>query len=189
MATTLSTTHTPAPQDRASRGRLETETLTPSPRPAAPRSWIGYLIRTDRDVASLVLRLTLAAVIFPHGAQKLLGWFGGYGFSGTMGFFTEQVGLPGLLAFLVIFIEFFGALALAAGVLGRAAAAGVASVMVGAVLTTHLPNGFFMNWSGAQAGEGFEFHLLAIGIALAVMLKGSGAASVDRWWTEERLAV
>jgi putative oxidoreductase len=146
------------------------------------------LIHTDGDVTSLVLRLTLAAVIFPHGAQKLLGWFGGYGLSGTMGFFTEQVGLPGLLAFLVIFIEFFGAVALAAGVLGRAAAAGIASVMVGAVLTTHLPYGFFMNWSGAQGGEGFEFHLLAIGIALALVLKGSGAASVDRWWTEERLA-
>jgi putative oxidoreductase len=149
---------------------------------------VGHLVHTDGDRVSLGLRLALAAVIFPHGAQKLLGWFGGYGFSGTMGFFTEQLGLPGLLAFLVIFIEFFGALALAAGVLGRAAAAGIAAVMIGAVVTTHLPNGFFMNWSGTQSGEGFEFHLLAVGIAAALVIKGSGAASVDRWWTEERLA-
>jgi len=150
--------------------------------------WIGRLIHTEQDVPSLVLRLALALVIFPHGAQKLLGWFGGYGFSATMAAFTEQMGIPGLLAFLVILIESVGSLALAAGAFGRVAAAGIGAVMIGAVVTTHLPYGFFMNWSGTQGGEGFEFHLLALGVVAALILKGSGAASVDRWWTKERLA-
>ena len=188
MSTTHSATRRTPSVSGTSAGELTR--ARPSAPPLAPSrlGWVGRLIETEADVTSLFLRLTLAVVIFPHGAQKLLGWFGGYGFSGTMGFFTEQMGLPGLVAFLVIFIEFFGALALAAGALGRAAAAGIAAVMVGAVVTTHLPNGFFMNWTGAQAGEGFEFHLLALGIAAALILKGSGAASFDRWWTEERIA-
>jgi putative oxidoreductase len=150
--------------------------------------WLARLIDTREDVALLVLRLTLALVIFPHGAQKLFGWFGGYGFSATMAAFTEQMGIPGLIAFLVILTESVGALALAAGAFGRVAAAGIGAVMIGAVVTTHLPYGFFMNWSGTQGGEGFEFHLLALGIVAALILKGSGAASVDRWWTKERLA-
>jgi putative oxidoreductase len=118
-------------------------------------------------------------VIFPHGAQKLLGWFGGYGFSGTMGYFTDQVGLPWIIAFLVVIIEFFGSLALIVGAATRLAALGIGAVMAGAVLTVHGKVGFFMNWSGNQSGEGFEFHLLAIGIALALILVGGGRASVD----------
>jgi putative oxidoreductase len=118
--------------------------------------------------------------MLPHGAQKLLGWFGGYGFQATMGFLTTQVGLPYPIALLVILIESIGAIALVLGLAGRVMAAGVAAVMVGAVATVHLANGFFMNWTGAQAGEGFEFHILAIALALVVMLRGSGAASVDR---------
>jgi putative oxidoreductase len=137
------------------------------------------LLRTDHDIAPVVLRLTLGIVIFPHGAQKLLGWFGGYGFAGTMQFFTQTMGIPWILALLVVIAEFFGALALIAGFLTRLSAFGIGSVMAGAIAMVHWQHGFFMNWSGQQAGEGFEFHLLAIGIAIALMIKGGGAASVD----------
>lgn len=138
------------------------------------------ILATDAARTQTVARVALGAVMFPHGAQKLLGWFGGYGFAGTMGYLTGPVHLPYAIALLVIVIEFFGSLALAAGFAGRIAAAGVAAVMIGAVATSHLANGFFMNWSGAQAGEGFEYHVLAVALALVVMLRGSGAASVDR---------
>jgi putative oxidoreductase len=105
-----------------------------------------------------------------------------------MGFLTGGVGLPVVLAALVIGIEFFAPIALAVGFLSRAAALGIAAVMVGAVVTTHLPFGFFMNWSGAQGGEGFEFHLLVLGMAAALMIRGSGALSVDRWLGRSRAA-
>ncbi|MBE0598646.1 MAG: DoxX family protein [Desulfuromonadales bacterium] len=138
------------------------------------------LIRTENDLAALVLRLFLGVVFFPHGAQKLLGWFGGHGFAGTMNYLTSAQGLPWLIALLVIVAEFFGALALIAGFLTRVAAFGIGAVMVGAIAMVHWQHGFFMNWSGQQAGEGFEFHLLAIGMAIALMIRGGGAASVDR---------
>jgi putative oxidoreductase len=144
------------------------------------------LIRTDKDIASLVLRLTLGVVMFPHGAQKMLGWFGGGGFAGTMQYFTTGMGIPWILAFLVIIAEFFGSLALIAGFLTRFSAFGIGCVMVGAITLVHWQFGFFMNWGGQQAGEGFEFHLLAIGIALALMIKGGGAASVDRYLAERK---
>jgi putative oxidoreductase len=138
------------------------------------------LVQTDDDAGMLIVRLALGIVIFPHGAQKLVGWFGGGGFAGTMQFFTGQLGLPAAVAFLVIVAEFFGALALITGFAGRVGAFGVLCVMVGAIFMVHLPNGFFMNWYGSQQGEGFEYHLLAIGMALAVIVKGSGAFSIDR---------
>lgn len=138
------------------------------------------LLATEAGWSHLVLRLTLAAVIFPHGAQKVLGWFGGYGFSGTMGSFTHALGIPYPLALLAMAAEFLGPLALAAGLFTRVAAFGIAVNMAVAVVLVHWPNGFFMNWSGAQAGEGFEFHLLVIGLALALVIWGAGRASVDR---------
>ncbi|HET6165118.1 MAG TPA: DoxX family protein [Planctomycetota bacterium] len=141
----------------------------------------GALFGTRNEFALLLLRLTLAVVIFPHGAQKVLGWFGGYGWDGTMGFLTGKIGLPTALAALVILIEFLGPVALLLGFCTRLAALGVLAVMVGAIQTVHRANGFFMNWNNTPgAGEGFEYHLLAIGIALALMLLGGGALSVDR---------
>lgn len=127
----------------------------------------------------LIARVMLGAVMFPHGAQKALGWFGGYGFSGTMNYFTGTMHIPELFAFLAIAAEFAGALALIAGVTSRVAAFGIASVMAVAILTSHAANGFFMNWFGNQKGEGFEYHLLAIGLALIVIIQGGGKASVD----------
>lgn len=137
------------------------------------------LIRTDDDYSLTLLRLTLAVVMFPHGAQKVLGWFGGSGFSGTMEAMTG-LGLPSLVALLVILGEFLGPIGLAVGFLSRPAAAGLAIIMTGAIFFGHLEHGFFMNWYGQKEGEGFEYHLLVIGIAIALVIKGSGALSVDR---------
>ena len=142
------------------------------------------LMQTDDDLGRLIVRLALGIVIFPHGAQKLLGWFGGGGFAGTMQGMT-QMGLPAIVVFLVIIAEFFGGLSLITGFLGRIGAFGVLCVMLGAIFLVHLSNGFFMNWSGSQKGEGIEYHLLAIGIALAIMVKGSGALSIDRSMSEK----
>lgn len=137
------------------------------------------LIRTDDDYAATLLRLTLALVMFPHGAQKVLGWWGGYGFSGTYEYFTTTAGLPALVAVLVILGEFLGPLGLAVGLLSRVAATGLAIIMIGAVFMVHAEHGFFMNWFGTQAGEGIEYHLLVLGLAAAIVIKGSGALSID----------
>lgn len=130
------------------------------------------LIQTKDDFLPFVLRLTLGIVMFPHGAQKLLGWYGGFGFSGTMQFFTQTMGIPAIFAFLAIVAEFFGSLGLICGLLTRVAAFGISCVMLVAIFMVHSQYGFFMNWFGNQQGEGFEFHLLAIGIALALMIRG-----------------
>ncbi|HLB90890.1 MAG TPA: DoxX family protein [Terriglobales bacterium] len=137
------------------------------------------LMSTSNDVALTILRLVLGIVFFAHGAQKMLGWFGGFGFHGTMGFF-EHMGMPAPVAFLVICTEFFGGLGLIVGLLSRIAALGIGVEMIGAIFMVHLPNGFFMNWMGTQKGEGFEYHLLAIAVSAALLLRGSGAFSLDR---------
>jgi putative oxidoreductase len=149
-------------------------------------SALDSLIVTDGRAAGTVARLALGLVMFPHGAQKMLGWFGGYGFTGTFDFLTAKAGLPGVVAGAVIFTELVASLLLITGAFTRIAAFGIMAIMVGAILTTHIPNGFFMNWTGSQAGEGFEYHLLAIGLALVVMIVGGGAASVDRMLMKRR---
>ena len=141
------------------------------------------LMSTSEDVALTTLRLVLGVVFFAHGSQKLLGWFGGFGFHGTMGFF-EQLGLPAVVAALLIVGEFLASLGLITGTLTRIAALGVAAIMIGAIFLVHLPNGFFMNWLGSQKGEGYEFHLLALAMAAALLLRGGGAFSVDRTLTK-----
>ena len=138
------------------------------------------LFQTDDGWVGLILRLTLGLVMFPHGAQKLLGLFGGFGFDGTIGFFTQKMGMPWLIAFLIIIGEFFGSLGLLAGFLTRFSAASLAVIMLGAIVLVHLPVGFFMNWFGQQQGEGFEYHLLVIGIAAALLVTGGGKWSADR---------
>jgi putative oxidoreductase len=137
------------------------------------------LMSTSEDVSLTTLRLILGVVFFAHGAQKMLGWFGGYGFHGTMAFFT-QLGMPAPVAFLIICTEFFGGLGLILGLLTRIPALGIVALMTGAIFMVHLPNGFFMNWAGNQKGEGFEFHLLALAIAAALLLRGAGKFSLDR---------
>lgn len=136
------------------------------------------LLATSNDWTLTLLRLVMGVIFFAHGAQKALGWFGGYGFSGTMGFFT-QMGIPAPFAFLAICAEFLGGIGLLFGFLGRIAAFGIACNMLVAVAMIHRHVGFFANWSGQQKGEGFEYHILAIALAFAIIVKGSGALSVD----------
>jgi putative oxidoreductase len=139
---------------------------------------LNKFFQTEDDLSVLIARLFLGVVILPHGLQKLLGMFGGFGFSATVDFFVNS-GVPAAIAFLIIIGESFGAVGLIIGFLSRLAALGITLIMLGAIFLVHLPNGFFMNWSGNQPGEGFEYHLLAIGLALVVLIKGGGKWSVD----------
>ena len=141
--------------------------------------FLQTITNTNDHVSGLLMRLTLGIVILPHGLQLLLGWFGGYGFSGTMGFFTGTVGLPWIIGLLVILIEFFGAIFLITGFAVRFTALMVIADMLGIIFKSHLQNGFFMNWFGNQAGEGYEYHLLFIAMALALLISGAGKLSVD----------
>ena len=155
---------------------------------------MSRILSTPDDRVLAGIRIALGLVMLPHGLQKTLGVFGGYGFAGTMHFFTGTMGIPALFAFLAIVAESAGALGLVTGTLGRVAALGILANMTVAALTTHVQHGFFMNWYGNQAGEGFEYHLLASALALAVVIRGSGAWSVDRvlaahpWRSVARLA-
>jgi putative oxidoreductase len=148
-------------------------------------SLLGRLLRTHDDAAALCARLALGIVIFPHGAQKVLGWFGGGGYSASMAGFSHM-GIPAPLGFLAIVAEFAGSLGLITGCLTRVAAFGVLCNMIVAAVLVSAPNGFFMNWYGAQKGEGFEFHILAIGLALVGIIRGGGLWSVDRLLSRER---
>jgi putative oxidoreductase len=138
------------------------------------------LMNTSDDFVVTLLRLALGVVFFAHGAQKVLGWFGGYGFQATLGFFTQMVHIPAALAVLAMAAEFLGGIGLLIGFLGRVAAFGICTNMVVAVILVHRHVGFFANWYGTQKGEGYEYHILAIAICLAIMIKGSGALSIDR---------
>jgi putative oxidoreductase len=138
-----------------------------------------WLVRTSDDRGALVARVVLGIVMFPHGAQKAFGWFGGEGFRATVQG-MEQQGIPAALSVLIMAGELLGSLALVVGLLGRVAAAGIAMIMLGAIVLVHAEHGFFMNWTGAQRGEGFEYHLLALALALVVLIRGSGALSLDR---------
>lgn len=139
------------------------------------------LLATSDSIVDMLLRLTLAAVFFPHGAQKVLGWFGGHGLAATYGMFTQKMGIPGPLVWMVFAAEFLGPIGLLFGFLTRVAAFGILCVMAAAVWMVHAKVGFFMNWSGRMpaGSEGFEFHLLALALCLAVMARGGGAFSVD----------
>lgn len=139
---------------------------------------LDSLLATDAGLPGLLLRLTLGIVIFPHGAQKALGWYGGYGWTGTMGFF-KSLGIPPVFGALAILAEFVGSIALVTGTFTRVAALAVGFNMLVAIFLVHTPHGFFMNWSGNQKGEGYEYHLLAIGIAVTLLVVGGGMGSVD----------
>ena len=142
-------------------------------------TFMKYLFQTDDNFSYWVPRVMLGCVMFPHGAQKLLGWFGGFGFTNSMTYFTQTAGLPWVVAFLIIMGESFGSLGLILGFFTRLSAFGLICIMLGAIITVHIPNGFFMNWFGKQAGEGFEYHLLVIGISIPLLISGGGKYSVD----------
>lgn len=141
------------------------------------------------DIALLIMRLSLGGVIFAHGAQKLFGWFGGYGFEGTMGYFTGTVGLPYIVGALVILGESLGAIALMLGLFGRFMSLSLFIIMLGALYFDHAQNGFYMNWYGNRAGgEGIEFDLLVFGLSLAILLIGSGKYSIDQYIWKKKIA-
>lgn len=137
------------------------------------------LFFSDGSWPGLILRITIALIMFPHGAQKMLGLFGGYGFKPTIVYFTETMKLPWIIALLIILIEFFSPIALLIGVGSRLCSLLLIIIMIGAIITTNYKFGFFMNWFGAQTGEGFEYHLLVIGICIALLFTGSGKYSID----------
>lgn len=137
------------------------------------------ILATTNDVTLTVVRLVLGIVFFLHGAQATLGWFGGYGYTGTMHFFTQVMHIPAPFAFLAIMAQFLGGIGLIVGFLGRIAALGIGIDMLVAILMVHAHVGFFMNWYGMQKGEGYEYHLLALALCLVILVKGSGAASID----------
>ena len=147
---------------------------------------LNKLVRTNDDYALTIARLVLGILFFIHGDQLMLGWFGGYGLSGSMAFFTKDLGIPAPFAFLAICAEFFGGLMLIAGFLGRIAALTIICTMAVAVVKVHWQFGVFMNWFGTQKGEGFEYHLLAIAIGVVIVLRGSGALSLDRLLARSR---
>jgi putative oxidoreductase len=138
------------------------------------------LMNTSDDFVVTLLRLALGVVFFAHGAQKVLGWFGGFGFQASLGFFTQQMHIPAVLAVLAMAAELLGGIGLLIGFLGRVAAFGIACNMAVAVALVHRHFGLFANWLGNQKGEGYEFHIFVIAICLAIMIKGSGALSIDR---------
>ena len=141
---------------------------------------LNSLFKTNEDYALTIARLVLGILFFIHGDQLMLGWFGGYGLSNSMEFFTQHLGIPAPFAFLAICAEFFGGLMLIVGFLGRLAALTIICTMAVAVAKVHWQFGLFMNWFGTQKGEGFEYHLLAITIGVVIALRGSGALSLDR---------
>ena len=138
------------------------------------------LFETHAGWAGLILRLGLGIVMFPHGMQKVFGWFGGPGLAGAYSMFTEGMHIPAAIAVLVILAESAGSIGLIVGCLTRIAAFGILCDMIGAVLMVHGQNGFFMNWMGKQAGEGFEYHLLTIAMGLALVIAGAGNWSIDK---------
>jgi len=142
-------------------------------------TFMKYLFQTNDNFSYWVPRVILGCVFLPHGAQKLFGWFGGFGFTNTMTYFTQTAGLPWIIAFLIVMGESLGSLGLILGFFTRLSALGLICIMVGAIITVHIPNGFFMNWFGKQAGEGFEYHLLVIGMSIPLLISGGGKYSVD----------
>jgi putative oxidoreductase len=150
---------------------------------------LKQIVNTQADYALTIARVVLGFIFFAHGSQLMLGWFGGYGLSGSMQFFTHQLGIPAVFAFLAISGQFFCGLMLITGLVGRAAALVIICIMAVAVVKVHWQFGLFMNWFGAQKGEGFEYHLLAIAIGLVIALRGSGGLSLDRLLARSHLSV
>ncbi len=147
----------------------------------------SLLVTNQNNWSALIARLALGITLFPHGAQKLFGWFGGYGFEGTMGFLTGQAGLPYVIALLVILIESIAALMVIAGFLTRIAAFGIFGMFAIIMFKFHTANGFFMNWTGTQKGEGIEYFIMLLCLALILIIAGGGKASVDAAITRNRI--
>lgn len=141
------------------------------------------IFQTDNTTGFMFLRLSLGIVMFFHGAQKLLGWFGGPGYEKTVEMFATNYGFPSFIAVLIIVVEFFGSIGLVVGLFTRVAAMAIAINIGICAYINHLRYGFFMNWFGKQAGEGYEYHILVLGICFALIVKGAGTFSFDRFFS------
>jgi putative oxidoreductase len=141
---------------------------------------MNVFLKTSNSPALLFIRVALGIVMFAHGAQKVLGWYGGQGFEKTIETFQTQMHFQPWLTILLMAIEFLGSLGLILGVFTRLAALGIGTSISVCAYMNHLQNGFFMNWFGNQPGEGFEFHILVVGIALALFVSGGGLLSADK---------
>ena len=145
-----------------------------------------WIFKTYPSWAPIFARLTLGIIFFAHGSQKLLGWFGGSGWSGTIQFF-EQSGVPAFLAILLIITEFFGGIAIILGFFTRLAALGLTVAMIVAIYKVHLPNGFFLNWFNVpNMGHGIEYSLALIGLSLSLLVWGAGNLSLDQMIAGEK---
>ena len=144
-------------------------------------------IYTSHSYAALALRTTLAIVLFAHGAQIMLGWYGGTGFRASMLYLTQVENIPAAIAFSVIFLQFFGPILLAVGLFTRFVSVAIAGLFIGMIVTVHLDHGFFMNWFGTSNGEGYEYHILVIGLCIALVIQGAGASSLDRYIVSKKI--
>jgi putative oxidoreductase len=139
-----------------------------------------WLLQTDPSWSLLIVRLGLGIIFFAHGAQKVFGWFGGYGLKGTVGYFKQSLGIPAALGVIACFTEFLGGIAVLVGFLTRPAALGLAFVMLVAIATVHWQHGFFLNWELKPGkGHGLEMNLVLLAMALALLLGGGGLWSID----------
>ena len=145
---------------------------------------LRIIVKTNDNPALLFIRLALGIVMFPHGAQKVFGWFGGSGFEKTIQIFTTNMNFPLWIPILLMIIEFVGSLGLIFGFLTRLCALGIGTSMAVCAFMNHLQNGFFINWFGQQKGEGFEYHILVVGIALALIIGGGGLFSLDKTFSK-----
>lgn len=138
------------------------------------------LLATPNDPTLTLARIILAIIFFAHGSQKMFGFFGGRGVSGTIAIFEQTMGIPAPFTILAMTAEVFGAAGLFLGLFSRIAALGLLVVMIVAPFANHLYPNFFMNWTGRQVGEGYEYHLLAIALIVTILVRGAGALSLDR---------
>lgn len=142
---------------------------------------VNNIIQTEQSTAMLLVRILLGLVIFSHGAQSMIGWFGGTGFTSTMYYLTSIMQLPYIIALSVILLQFFGSILIILGVLVRPVALAMSGMFVGMIVTVHLDHGFFMNWFGDKSGEGFEYHILVLALCATLMIEGAGRFSLDRF--------
>jgi putative oxidoreductase len=149
------------------------------------KAFIQQLTTTQSATSPFILRLIFAIVLWPHGAQLLLGLFGGPGYANSMAMFG-MFGLPSIVSFLVIFLQFFGSLFILLGLFTRLATAATIILFIGMIVKAHLSFGFFMDWTGTLQGEGFEYHILAIGILVSLTITGAGKYSIDGWISKQR---
>jgi putative oxidoreductase len=149
------------------------------PTPALGDNMLLQILATDSSWVPTLARIILGIIFFAHGSQKVFGWFGGPGLRQTLRTLTEGLGLPTIIALSAVGSEFVGGVALILGFLARIGALVIVINMLAAIFMVHGKYGLFMNWFGDRKGNGIEYHLLAIALAIVIIAKGAGACSLD----------